>query len=391
MYRAAFGLILGLSTIAPAAAVDAPAPATILAMRSTPEHTKVVADFLARTSPATAHHLVTNLADNGAGSLRAAIDEANALPGMALIEFDAALEGRIELTSGTLQIADSLALFGPGAERLTLDGGTRDRVINIWNTDKTPDVLLLGLTISGGHFSMGGGISSYRANLSLNDCVISGNNTRNSIGTEVGGGVYHAEGSLRIDRCVVRGNSAGDQGGGIAAVNSSVSIEDSLIGANLADLGGGIYIDTAMPVILRRTLITGNQAAQRGGGMHLVASGSTALIENSTISENLSLGDGGGGLYARGQVELSLSTIANNHLFAINLPASASGGVQFDDPAGTLTLAGALIAGNYLLSVPADLGRGSGTIHAYYSLIRAPRSCPRMQQPAPTRSRSRPD
>src|SRR5690606_39099496 len=119
-----FGLILGLSTIAPAAAVDATAPATILAMRSTPEHTKVVADFLARTSPATAHHLVTNLADNGAGSLRAAIDEANALPGMALIEFDAALEGRIELTSGTLQIADSLALFGPGAERLTLDGGT---------------------------------------------------------------------------------------------------------------------------------------------------------------------------------------------------------------------------------------------------------------------------
>ncbi len=56
---------------------------------------------------------VTNLLDTGAGSLRAALAAANASPGADAIDF--ATTGTIKLTSGELDITDSLTINGPGA------------------------------------------------------------------------------------------------------------------------------------------------------------------------------------------------------------------------------------------------------------------------------------
>ena len=58
---------------------------------------------------------VTNLLDSGAGSLRAAVASANANPGPDAIDF--ATTGTIALTSGQLDITDSLTISGPGVER----------------------------------------------------------------------------------------------------------------------------------------------------------------------------------------------------------------------------------------------------------------------------------
>ena len=63
-----------------------------------------------RTLPST--FTVTNLLDTGPGSLRAAVTAANANPGADVINF--AVTGTIALTSGELDITDSLTINGPG-------------------------------------------------------------------------------------------------------------------------------------------------------------------------------------------------------------------------------------------------------------------------------------
>ena len=62
--------------------------------------------------------MVINLDDDGPGSLRAAILAANDSPGAEEIEIDAALVGTIRLTSGELEITDTLTINGSGANRL---------------------------------------------------------------------------------------------------------------------------------------------------------------------------------------------------------------------------------------------------------------------------------
>src|SRR5262245_17613650 len=63
---------------------------------------------------------VLNLLDCGPGSLRAAVVAANANPGADAIDF--ATTGTIALTSGQLDISDSLTINGPGAGALTISG-----------------------------------------------------------------------------------------------------------------------------------------------------------------------------------------------------------------------------------------------------------------------------
>src|SRR6266542_4437929 len=71
-----------------------------------------------RTLPST--FTVLNLDDSGAGSLRQAVLDANALPGADRIAFAPGVrDGTIALTSGELSIKDDLTIDGPGASRLT--------------------------------------------------------------------------------------------------------------------------------------------------------------------------------------------------------------------------------------------------------------------------------
>ncbi|NCT68592.1 MAG: right-handed parallel beta-helix repeat-containing protein [Rhodanobacteraceae bacterium] len=376
------GLTLALAAaMPPVVASDAPMqpPVSAAAMQLVPMHDAVerardASAFLSSRSIDAAsipRHLVTSLADGGAGSLREAIDAANAAPGMAVIEFQSTLAGTIQFNNGPLEIQDSVILLGPGARYLTLDGGRLNRVLSIRAMDgRALDVLLLGLTVSGGYSTLGAGISSVGANLTLGDCVLTDNHTRNSIAAEIGGGLYQRGGSLHIDRCVFRNNSAGTYGGGIAVKDASVSIQDSSISSNLAGSGAGLHVDTAAPFVLRRTLVAFNEASQSGGGLALNTPSYPALIENSTFSGNSAYDEpaSGAGIAASGKVKIAFSTIADNRLNR-RLADGAGAGVHFDDATGLLRLEAALLAGNKALDGDVDLGRASGTIDAIVSLV----------------------
>jgi len=55
---------------------------------------------------------VSNTNDSGAGSLRDAIAQANAIAGADIIKFNAGLSGPIILTSGELSLTDDVTIDG---------------------------------------------------------------------------------------------------------------------------------------------------------------------------------------------------------------------------------------------------------------------------------------
>ena len=108
---------------------------------------------------------VSNLNDAGGGSLRDAIDMANAAGGADEIQFS--VNGTIALASQLPTITDDLTISGPGQDLLTLDaGGGTDpdragdgyRLFNIddGNNNNQIDVEISGLTLTGGDVASDG-------------------------------------------------------------------------------------------------------------------------------------------------------------------------------------------------------------------------------------------
>ena len=90
--------------------------------------------------------IVSSAADSGAGSLRAQIAAAHSGD---TISFAPGLAGQtITLTSGSLSIAKSLAIQGPGADRLTISGN--DPSVVFWISGSTSNVQIRDLTITRG-------------------------------------------------------------------------------------------------------------------------------------------------------------------------------------------------------------------------------------------------
>lgn len=350
-------------------------------MHAAAERVQDVQAFLAARSFDAAsipHHQVSTLADAGPGSLREAIEAANAQPGMALIEFAPSLEGRITLTTNSLAIYDSVVIMGPGAERLTVDGNNRFGVfwIQMSVAEHRPDVLLAGLGIAGGFAPLGAGIYSALANLTLTDCVIR-DNSNNSAGLadKYGGGIYQYKGTLSIDRCKLSGNSAGNFGGGIAVENAALTVQDSIVESNIAPYGGGIYANTADAVELRRSYIGSNLSRRRGGGIDITARGTPAWMENLTVASNFVLGeapeDAGGGIWLGGSGGLHLSTISGNQLASHPRDENSAAGVHFAGP-GRFDLGSNVIAFNRAYPDLVDLGRSDGNVFASCNLVHSP-------------------
>ena len=225
---------------------------------------------------------VTNTQDSGAGSLR---DTIAAAANGDTIQFDAALNGQtITLTSAQLLIDKNLTINGPGADKLTVQRSTANgtpafRIFQISST-----VTLAGLTIANGSTpERGGGISCTGPEVTIANCVISGNSAVS------GGGIYRSPGV-----------------GG-----PTVNITNSAISGNSAENGGAIYIDSfsgsyfsgAARLTMTNSTISGNVATSLGGGLYNRGS---SVITNSTISANVATMDaagGGGGIYNEGFID----------------------------------------------------------------------------------------
>jgi len=220
---------------------------------------------------------VTNLNDDGSGSLREAIDDANDTPAADRVVFQSKLSGTIQLDPSALYISDGdLDIVGPGARKLTVRGGGTAVFGAIANYNGAPpiDVSISGLTVTGGE---GGGEFGFFLN-----------NYAGGVGT-------YGDVDMTLSRVAIAGNASPEQGGGIAVVSGgqapNLVIENSTISGNSADDdGGGIYFGGGS-LSVRNSTISGNNADDQGGGAEVH---DEAEFRNSTVVENQADGSGGG-------------------------------------------------------------------------------------------------
>ena len=273
-----------------------------------------VVDSTADASDATAGDGVCATTD-GVCTLRAAIEETNALPGSDHIDLPAAT---YRLTMGqALDVTDGVGIDGADGIA-TIDALGRGRVLHV-APDATlamHDVVIRGGTTSGA--PGGGGI--------LNEgFVVLGSATLVVNGGDVAAAIHNTAGAfVRLHRSLVSFNGPGpailnegevaldwstiERNDGLAIENhglttlSQTTIDDNYggIASSAVDAGAprvltdrsavvdngklGALVTTAGSAVLRRSTISGNRGAQASAV--LASGGSTLEIENATIAAN---------------------------------------------------------------------------------------------------------
>ena len=372
------------------------------------------ASLLASSSLAAAATInVSNLGDTGAGTLRAAIAQANSMPGSDTIVFQSNLSGTL-LLSAPLVITESLVINGPGADRVTIDANGAGRVFRIDNPNGAArSWALSGLTVTGGvarsgnddsggglyyetpGFSsqrpdldlrnmffvdneagrQGGAISVSGANLTISNTTLLGNRASGGFQPS-GGGLHFNRGLLRLERSTIVGNSAELVGGGIRITSPGVSavISDSLIENNDASLrGGGMLAGTMTSLQISRSAFVGNRLTNQleGGALYFEGTTETGapqnFIENSTFSGNSTAHESSRGsaiAVAQGNMTVRNSTIAFNKTAPNLTPNASGGGALWVNNGGTtrVTVQSVLFQGNTHgnSSLPNDLSRLTG-------------------------------
>ena len=227
-------------------------------------------------------------AASGACTLRAAVQEANALAGADAITLPAGtytltIAGTMEddAATGDLDITEDVTLTGAGAADTIVDGGALDRVFHILSG---ASVEITATTITNGSIS----------------------GLRN-------------EGTLALTDSAVAGNTSGGGAGGVDNDGGVMSIVGSTISENTAfSDGGGIRNSgSAALMSITNSTISGNATQSNGGGIvqHV---GATLQMNNVTITNNVSNvdegadGAGGGLKFSSGTVRLKNTIIAGN-------------------------------------------------------------------------------
>ncbi len=211
-------------------------------------------------------------------------------------------------------------------------------------------------TISQNSAEYGGGLENNGGTVTLTDVTISGN-TATDIFDGVGGGLENSSGSVTLTRVTVQNNAANFVGGGIQNLGQ-MTISDSLISSNMADLGGGLASGSSSGLTLQNSTITDNTSSSNGivrGGAG-VYNTFVMNISNSTISGNetaVSNGDGGG--------------ILNNNLLTINSSTIFENSAT-DQGGGLRNAAGVTQLSNTILAQNGEDCSGSGIQSGGYNL-----------------------
>jgi hypothetical protein len=162
---------------------------------------------------------------------------------------------------------------------------------------------------------------------------------------------------------IANGSISGNFGGGIFNNGGTLTITNSTISGNSADLGaGGIYIGGGTTTIANSTFSGNSVSSGDGGGIRI--GGGTTTITNSTISGNSASGGTGGGIYQNaGTLTLHNTIVANNTTGGNCNGTITNGGNNIDDgiTCGWGSISGSMSSTNPLLGTLANNGGSTQT------------------------------
>ena len=139
------------------------------------------------------------------------------------------------------------------------------------------------------------------------------------------------------------------QNGGKLTIKDSSSSNSGKITGGWAKMGGGILVSSGCELTMTGGTITGNTAAELGGGIH---NEGTLTMTGGTIADNTA-GTYGGAIYSNSTVSISSATLSGN-------TAQSGGGAICSE--GTLTLDGVTITGNQAQNGGGIYLFGTGTV-----------------------------
>ncbi len=233
-------------------------------------------------------------------TLRAAIQEANAIPGDQTITlppgtYPLTVTGANEdrAATGDLDITDDVLIESTtkNAADVVITANALDRVFDIPPGSRS-SVTLRGLTIQEGVIvgSTGGGLRNAQSTVIMEDCVVTENQSNGS-----GGGISHLGGTLTVRNTMITNNTSRGLGGGLHAQDGTVTIEATTrFTDNTANFGGGLSTGGA-DVTLINTRVENNTAVGGGGGIYKFLSPGDLLgsiqaprvaLSNTTVRNN---------------------------------------------------------------------------------------------------------
>ncbi|MFV1984453.1 MAG: PKD domain-containing protein [Thiohalomonadales bacterium] len=309
---------------------------------------------------------------NGICSLRAALEETNALNGLDKIKLPSGhytISTSMSAGSPSFLITDDLDLIGLKESTTIIDANVIARVFNIHSSTLTKviNVSISGVTVQNGRAktrsqagitsSFGGGIFvGESTKITLSNVVINQNLAdRRGSGIYVGNNVI----SITMDNCVVenngpiKSNNKNNIGAGIYIEEGNLKLSNSTIRNNIGHQGAGLYIAGDTTTILNSTVSNNvtkktsqNSSNNNGGGIALTGQLTTLNIVNSTISDNQS-DENGGGISMGSNTILSLysSTISNNQV-DVDKDGVGTGGGIYGSGKLSINLQNTIIANN---------------------------------------------
>ena len=327
--------------------------------------------FLAMSGLARAATIaVTNINDSGAGSLRAAINNANASPTTSYtIDFN--VSGTITLLSALPEITNtspgSLTIDGSG-QAITVDGAS---LYEIFMVNAGATLNLQFLTLAHGFVlgneegeGAGGAVFNEGGTVTVTNCTLSDNQ---STGSAVGGsgtglpgqgGAIWSDGTLTVTNSTFSGNGAtggagvttgvgggeGDGGaifslGALTVTNSTFSADQVTggvgDGAAGGDAAGGAILNQAGAATVINSTFSANLAIGGAGsdGGHsdggAIFSAGTLTVTNATFSGNQAIGGSGSpdGAAAGGAIVNGGAVRVKGSIFSTSTPTNCALGV----------------------------------------------------------------
>ena len=313
-------------------------------------------------------YTVSNNSNSGNGSLRWAVNQANANTGLDTIDF--APEVAYINLEFPITISDSLIVNGNNA---TVAQTGNYRLFNINDgSDELIDVSLNELTLTGGKPNEFGGAIISLENLTVNETTIANNITSNSGGgiyseganltitnstfrqneiidndTSVGGAFYIKDGILLVENTTFENNKSLNSV--VLVDNSTAQITNSKFDSNN---GGAIAIAGNTKTVIDRAEIINNTSEVGSAGI-VVIDNDLTTITDSIISNNQSV-NGGGISIDNSQVEVVQTGVINN-------TATGAGGGILVEGSSSFNISNSTISGNNAPNGSALVTKGEGS------------------------------